>query len=388
MDHLLGQSSPLQNNKKRPSSEDVGHHVSKKLRHAEPVDGVANTIPIKDDNQAHIISTADFQDEQSSHSLVIQPAAVEQTQDERPFRLMDLPAEIRVEIYRACLTRPFNILLSTKPPLKAETEASIERFAPLSRAGTTSGTHSWADPSRLRTRRPTGRSSRPTRASANSLRQIQATTQTRLAPIPRVPRITTLELTRELEHKEPRPQDQDPILVNLLQVSNLVYKEARPVLYAENTFELDIDTALYTLAQLHQRSRGQIRHMRLTINSHSEILERFAEVVRLSLRYCWRLQVLTINMPFLRPGATSTTGNSTVYANAFDILRWLPRQCQVVLEGNISDDIRSVVERNATLAKSLDEVQFSARFAHFISSHDIQLAYARRQAIATDNGSC
>lgn len=28
------------------------------------------------------------------------------------FRLLDLPTEVRLEIYRACLTRPFNILLS------------------------------------------------------------------------------------------------------------------------------------------------------------------------------------------------------------------------------------------------------------------------------------
>src|SRR5205823_176498 len=35
--------------------------------------------------------------------------------NEKPFRLMDMPPEIRIEIYRACLTRPFDILLSKEP---------------------------------------------------------------------------------------------------------------------------------------------------------------------------------------------------------------------------------------------------------------------------------
>jgi hypothetical protein len=65
-------------------------------------------------------------------------------------------------------------------------------------------------------------------------------------------------------------------------------------------------------------------------------------------------------MPFVLPGAegSSTSGNTTVYANAFDILRWLPRQCEVMLEGNVCEEIRRVVEKNSNLAKSLDEVSF------------------------------
>ena len=98
----------------------------------------------------------------------------------------------------------------------------------------------------------------------------------------------------------------------------------------------------------------------MTIPTHNEILERFAEVVRLSLRYCWRLKRFVIHMPFVLPGAegSSTSGNTTVYANAFDILRWLPRQAEVMLEGNVCEEIRRVVEKNSTLAKSLDEVSY------------------------------
>ncbi|KAK3109287.1 hypothetical protein LTR53_017617, partial [Teratosphaeriaceae sp. CCFEE 6253] len=46
--------------------------------------------------------------------------------DTRPFPLMQLPPEIRNEIYRACLTRPFNILLSreVQPPPPVEVEES------------------------------------------------------------------------------------------------------------------------------------------------------------------------------------------------------------------------------------------------------------------------
>jgi len=39
--------------------------------------------------------------------------------EEKTFPLMQLPAEIRNEIYRACLTRPFNILLSKREPVAA-----------------------------------------------------------------------------------------------------------------------------------------------------------------------------------------------------------------------------------------------------------------------------
>ena len=70
---------------------------------------------------------------------------------------------------------------------------------------------------------------------------------------------------------------------------------------------------------------------------------------------------IPLRRPFVLPGAegSTTSGNTTVYANAFDILRWLPRQCEVVLEGNVCEEIRRVVEKNSNLAKSLDEVSFS-----------------------------
>ena len=149
-------------------------------------------------------------------------------------------------------------------------------------------------------------------------------------------------------------------MVNILRLNKQIYDEARSILYSENNFTLDLDTATSTLAALHQRSRRQIKHVELEIPCYNEILERFQETVRLSLRYCWGLRTFVIHMPFTLPGAdgSSTTGNTTVYANGFDILRWLPRQCEVQLKGRICKEISAVVSKNANLAKSLDEVCF------------------------------
>lgn len=332
--------------------------------------------------------------------------------NEKPFRLMDMPPEIRIEIYRACLTRPFDVLLSKEPkPVDREKEraetilmeegfveeseeeaiASAEAFDNLAahsaNTNTAAGGSSDAWPARgMRALRSLTRSNTQRSASFNANAasdtnsQVTSTfpvfsTGTRPLPGSRTRIVTNAHTNNPPRGRRPiptsvvttppprapRPQDVDPLLVNLLRASKLIYKESRAILYGENTFLLDLDTAQPTLAALHQRSRGQIKNLRVTIPTHNEILERFAEVVRLSLRYCWRLQRFVIHTPFVLPGAegSSTSGNTTVYANAFDILRWLPRQCEVVLEGNVCEEIRKVVEKNSNLAKSLDEVSRS-----------------------------
>ena len=344
-----------------------------------------------------------------------QPEAVsQQTQntcpitdkDKKPFRLMDMPAEVRIEIYRACLTRPYNVLLSKIPPPQPEpkkeegeqqasdvvqvasaseeepqvdnnqTRAVAQNSDPSSseslaariaampnitaarRSQLMNGLRGWATrgsrPLRLLNSSPSGTASSTT---GNAPNPPPAGVLLRSARSARSRPAGTASRSNEIV-RTPRPQDVDPLLVKILRVNKEIYKEARSVLYSENHFELDLDTALKTMEALHQRSRRQIRHIELTIPSHNEILERFAEVVRLSLRYCWGLKVFVINMPFTLPGAdgSGTSGNTTVYANAFDILRWLPKQCQVILEGNVCEEIRVVVDKNANLAKSLDEV--------------------------------
>jgi hypothetical protein len=155
-----------------------------------------------------------------------------------------------------------------------------------------------------------------------------------------------------------RDQREDPLLTSILSVSKEVYKEARGVLYSENHFQLDLNNAQSTLACLHQRSRRQIKHIELEIPSYNDILERFQETVRLSLRYCSGLKECRIHMPFMLPGAdgSGTSGNTTVYANGFDILRWLPQECNIILEGSTCVEIDQVVNKHRHLAKTLDKV--------------------------------
>lgn len=349
--------------------------------------------------------------------------------DEKPFRLMDMPPEIRIEIYRACLTRPFDVLLSrqakpaeTEKQREGETRESedvgdvvdpeddhavVSRSLPrnhissndgasdqepagaASASASASGVNAWSARG-MRALRSLTRSNlqRHTNALADNAANPPSDNNDNPAPTPgnRSTTTTTTNVHNNFPPRRrtvffpsgnptnpptttraPRPQDADPLHVNLLRTSKLVYKEARAILYGENTFLLDLDTAQPTLAALHQRSRGQIKNLRVTIPTHNEILERFSEVVRLSLRYCWRLKRFVIYTPFVLPGAegSSTSGNTTVYANAFDILRWLPRQCEVVLEGNVSEEIRRVVEKNSNLAKSLDEVSYFSLYAFY-----------------------
>ena len=327
--------------------------------------------------------------------------------NEKPFRLMDMPPEVRIEIYRACLTRPFEILLS-KEPKPIDREKEREESILVESEGFVDGTmsqeseeeeaildaeviQSLAAPPTITNDATGGGSEAWPASSMRALRSLTRSNMRRIAnnsadtaneqatptfTIPHVPlrqnRVVTNARTNNPSRgrrsfpssdviappRAPRPQDVDPLLVNLLRASKLIYKEARAILYGENTFLIDLDTAQPTLANLHQRSRGQIKHLRVTIPTHNEILERFSEVVRLQLRYCWRLQRFVIHTPFVLPGAegSSTSGNTTVYANAFDILRWLPRKCEVMLEGNVCEEIRKVVDKNLDLAKNLDDV--------------------------------
>jgi hypothetical protein len=150
----------------------------------------------------------------------------------------------------------------------------------------------------------------------------------------------------------------DPLHINLLRTCSSIYKEARAVLYSENAFVLELESAIDTLACLHQRSRRLIRHVELEIPTFNEILDRFQETVRLSLRYCSGLKKFEVNMPFAIPGAdgSNTTGNTSVYANGFDILRWLPQDCDVVVHGRACTEVDDVVRKHLMLAKTLNKV--------------------------------
>jgi hypothetical protein len=390
--------------REREGGVDLPTSAPKRSRMAEAAAAKERESPVQSEDEWVMVEAETQQSQEQAGLDEVCPIT---DKHEKPFRLMDMPPEVRIEIYRACLTRPFDVLLSREPkPIDREKEraeamsmdaggqegfldgtmlqesgdeADAEAFQSQPGHFTTTndatggGINAWPARSgrtlRSVTRSNSQRSASDTADAANN--QVTLTATVPHVSVRRNRIVTNAHTNHPVRGRRlfstsvviqppraPRPQDVDPLLVNLLRASKLVYKESRAILYGENTFLLDLDTAQPTLAALHQRSRGQIKNLRVTIPTHNEILERFAEVVRLSLRYCWRLQRFVIHTPFVLPGAegSSTSGNTTVYANAFDILRWLPRQCEVVLEGNVCEEIRKVVEKNSNLAKSLDEV--------------------------------
>jgi len=321
---------------------------------------------------------------------------ISQMEGMRPFRLMELPTEIRLEIYRACLTRPNKIILAKQEIAQTSMEFERSEFGPVgaedvwpevlgqSRTGTdTLPSMGSAGRPSLRRRSRTSQSISATIIPVSNRRGERISGQIPLdyanTQTARRRRINALSRRHELQEramrvKPPPPvrrrqSSADPLLINLLRTCSSVYKEARAVLYSENVFVLELESAIETLACLHQRSRRLIRHVELEIPTFNEILDRFQETVRLSLRYCSGLKKFEVNMPFAIPGAdgSNTTGNTSVYANGFDILRWLPQDCDVVVHGRACTEVDDVVSKHLTLAKTLNK-----------------LAYARRQLVAND----
>lgn len=238
------------------------------------------------------------------------------------FPFLELPTELRLHIYRMALARPKPILLSARAVEEAALKKSHSNDCCAS-------------------------------SDDEMLPHLSPHSNRRKRPTP---------LTNPAWNDE-------PLVPALLRVSKQIHREARPVLYSDNEFVLHLSTATATLLRLHQKTRSLIKHLQLTIPTHHDILEGFADLVRLGVRYCWGLKSFTIKLPATSngipddanaaPAATSSTTN--VYANAFHILRWLPQTCVVRLEGYVSEDIRRVVEENGRLAKKLDDVSY-ARF--------------------------
>ncbi|KAF2264681.1 hypothetical protein CC78DRAFT_533031 [Lojkania enalia] len=235
------------------------------------------------------------------------------------FPFMQLPAELRVHIYRMALQRDTPLFLHLPRPPNVESDDDAPRP--------------------------------PTRTCI-------VTSVGIVRPSP------SLDIGRELEEAEEiavRRVHADPLVPTLLRISSAVYKEARQVLYAENTFILQLDSGLHTLNNMHQRSRSMIKHVSLTIPSHHDILDSFADLVRLGLRYCWGLKTLTIRLPGGFPDDRFMSGTTSVYANAFHILRWLPKACKVSLEGSVNEQIRRVAEDEGRLQSVLDEKSYLKR---------------------------
>jgi hypothetical protein len=237
------------------------------------------------------------------------------------FPFTKLPAELRLHVYHMALVRAHPINLHVERPVETPGETPGD----------------------------------PTSIQLSSMAVLP-----RLAPTistePTTPRLMRPTRPEPMKLVEQNPTD--PILPAILRLNAQTHKEARQLLYAENTFVLSLASGVHTLATLHQRSRSLIKHAILTIPSHHDILDGFADLVRLGLRYCWGLKTFRIILEASLPDDGRVSGATNVYANAFHILRWLPRGCQVVLEGCVSEAVRWVVCEEGRLMSMLDEVSF------------------------------
>jgi len=279
------------------------------------------------------------------------------------FPLMKLPTELRLHIFRAALVRPYPIALHKEPP-PASVVPHSDRSTREIEIDTLS---SDSDPEM----RPSGIS-----RQAHSGRHRRQIVHSDVLPnnLPELPDNTWQHL---LKPREPLPQDVDPLNPAILRLSKAIYEEARQVLYGENVFDLRLRTAIYTIGSLHQRARSSMRHVRLMIPGPSEIMDGFSDVVRVSLRYCWKLQKFTILVPFrltadydASRGSLSVFSTVNQYATLFNILRWLPKNTEVLIEGDVCEEIKDIISRNATLAKSLDEVSRASTLPTLQDFHD------------------
>ncbi|EOD50135.1 hypothetical protein GTA08_BOTSDO11561 [Neofusicoccum parvum] len=231
---------------------------------------------------------------------LVRDARTERRHQKDYFPFMELPSELRLEIYRMALSRPKPILLHMPRPSEKEPQQKQGEFL-------------WETDSE----ESDASDARPPEnlAEADALQQARRGVSTRRA-----------------ESKKQLPTgdhgiNTDPLVPALLRVSQLIYRESRPVLYSDNELVLHLPSALCTLSQLHQRSRSLIKH------------------------------TFTISLPDMFPEERHVPSSTTnVYANAFHILRWLPKNTVVRLEGNVHEEIRKVVEENGRLSGLLSEV--------------------------------
>jgi epsin len=245
------------------------------------------------------------------------------------FPFMKLPAELRIHIYHMALVREDSLLLHAERVLEPPAD---DDFPPAPSAPRYSSGMSVYG----------GHGSNGTNSGHRSISMF-ANRSTRSSSAPeRIPL-------------------KDAIVPEILRLNKQVYKEARQVFYSDNVFTLSLSSGIHTLSTLHQRSRSLIKHVVLTIPSHHDILDGFADLVRLGLRYCWGLKTFKIILQASLPDDGRVTGATSVYANAFHILRWLPRGCNVGLEGNVSDTVKRVVAEEGRLQATLDEVSAERR---------------------------
>jgi hypothetical protein len=224
----------------------------------------------------------------------------EPLQPHQIFRFMELPAELRLHIYRMALQRETPLLLHLPRPTPGDNEGEGK--------------------------------------------------------------LLENHITDRFPHGRHNAIGKESVTPVILRLNQQICKEARQILYGDNTFVLSLISGIHTLSHLHQRSRSLIKSVSLTVPNHHDILDNFADVIRLGLRYCWGLKSLTIVLPMLVPEGGYLHTTTSIYSNAFHILRWLPKSVRVQLEGTgVSESIRKVVEEEGVLMVELDEVSFDMR---------------------------
>ncbi|KAF1997399.1 hypothetical protein P154DRAFT_524901 [Amniculicola lignicola CBS 123094] len=250
------------------------------------------------------------------------------TPDDLAFPLMALPAEIRITIYRMVLTRQHPLLLhARRPDFDGEIPKGEQPFS---------------------------------------------TSERNTKPHPSHFRAEVKRRSQEDKDEDAALRPAEPLGPALLRTCKQIHREAREFLYAENHFVLQMESALYSLQSLAQRDRGYIKNVTITIRSQFDIIDTFADIVRLGLRYCWKLQTVTILFkgertfvpphPVVNAGAnTRRTITKSPHANAFHTLRWLPQHCNVVLEGSVDEDILGVAEHEEKMRETLDKVAYLRR---------------------------
>ncbi|KAH9864212.1 hypothetical protein J1614_010146 [Plenodomus biglobosus] len=291
--------------------------VSRRTRVKDKADGVQQSSAVKNEPWTMRLRSGILTSEASN--LAEKDMALAETPSYSPqdtFPFMRLPAELRINVYNKVLVRDEPLMLHA------------ERVPDKSDEKPASNNNSSALPP---------------------------------PPPPPPPPPRPRPISRVSEVVPERRPLRDPISPQLLRVNSLIYKEARQVLYSDNVFTLSLESGVHTLSTLHQRSRSLVKHVTLTIPSHHDILDGFADLVRLGLRYCWGLKSFRIILQASLPDDGRLSGTTSVYANAFHILRWLPRGCSVVLEGNVCESVRRVVAEEGRLQSVLDETSYLKR---------------------------
>lgn len=291
----------------------------------------------------------------------------ERSRDSFPF--MKLSAELRMMIYRVALRSNEPLLLSierekpTAQPAKPDVEKLTQDVLAKVRARHSNGQ---APPGPSETwRRSVELADERTRTVASFHEALSDMLNQQNGPYgwqSRTQRTISITPSESTSHHEDATA-QANLVPNILCLNRQVYREARSVLYSENIIKLELANSIFSLNSLRQPTRSLLKHIHVSINSYHDILDGFSDLVRLALRYCWGLQSLTICLPGGWPTfPTESTpdgkrGTPNVYANAFHILRWLPRTTKVTLEGDPNPEIIKVVEQCGRAVEELDEVR-------------------------------